>query len=83
MDLRLLLMYDIGSAYDSLKSTRWMNGRVAICMPDFKYRGDKLSAQYLKHKDSNISSGDWTTVHPETYQNFLPLSQETTSMKEF
>ena len=60
-----------------------MNGVVDIYMPDLKYWDEKLWAQYLKQKDSNISSGDWNTVRQKTYQNFLPLSQEATSIRAF
>jgi sulfur relay (sulfurtransferase) DsrC/TusE family protein len=58
-----------------------MNDVVDIYMPDFKHWDEKLSAQYLKQKDSNISSDHWTTGRQKTYQNYLPLFQETTSMK--
>lgn len=34
------------------------DGRVGIYLPDFKRRYEKLSAQYLKQKDSYISSGN-------------------------
>ena len=49
----------------------------------FKYWDDKFSAQCLKQIYSNINSGDWNIVRQKTYQNYLPLSQETTSMKAF
>jgi hypothetical protein len=58
-----------------------MNDVMGIYMPDCKRWDEKLSAQYLEQKDSNISSDDWTTGCQKTYQNYLPLFQETTSMK--
>ncbi len=40
MGLRLPLVYNTGNATDSLESIRLMNGRMDICVLDFKYRDE-------------------------------------------